>query len=90
MLKVRGPYNQYDKEAILQDIATGLSNVQIAAKHNINQSLVSKIRNRTSDKYKTVEYAIREIERGAKPQTIIRKYGEEMYKDALDWYALST
>lgn len=89
LIKTRGKYKQYDKEAILRDIEAGLTNTEIATKYNVNYYIASKLRNRNNPNKITVEHAIREIERGVKPQTIIRKYGEAMYKEALEWHQLS-
>lgn len=89
LIKTRGPYKQYDKEAILRDIEAGLTNVEIAIKHNVNCDIASKLRNRDNLKKITIEHAIREIERGTRLETIIRKYGEAMYKEALEWHQLS-
>ena len=86
----RGPYKQYNRDEMLRDLIQGIDITTIAAKHGVNKNTVFKFRHHNVITGATaLEQAIKMIELKRSPQSIRNLYGEDVYREALEWYSLS-
>lgn len=84
-----GPKIDYNRELMIADLKSGMSNTEVAKKHSVSYKIVANCRGRyiygKAKIVPTLEKAIKRIERGWPQEKIISLYGEEVYQEAKMW-----